>query len=87
MFVLYSQNVYLCTVKLINKFVNTKFMSEKVSMRSTIGGLEVGQETSFPLLQLQSVKTTACDLGLIHGRQYSTRIARSERLVYVTRNS
>lgn len=62
-------------------------MSEKVSMRSIIDGLEVGQEASFPLLRLSSVKSTASDLGMIRERTYSTRVSRSERLIYVSRIS
>lgn len=60
-------------------------MGEKISLRPKINGLEIGQETSFPLINLSSVKTTACELGLIHGRKYTTRIARSEGVVYVSR--
>ena len=62
-------------------------MEEKIAIRPTIDVLEIGEEVSFPLLRLTSVKTTASDLGMIRGRVYATRIARSEGLIYVSRVS
>ncbi len=60
-------------------------MGKKISIRPKINGLEIGQEVSFPLSNLSSVKVTASDLGLAFGRKYTTRISRSEGLIYVSR--
>ena len=55
-------------------------------IRPTITALQVGEETVFPLAKLTTVKTTASELGLIHGRRYTTRIDRPNATIIVTRN-
>lgn len=58
----------------------------KNPIRPTITALEVGEETKFPINKMATVKTTASELGLIHGRKYTTRIDRPNETIIVTRN-
>lgn len=60
-------------------------MEEKLKMKPAIEAMEVGEELSFPIEKLGSVKTTACNAGLILNRNYSTNVNRAERIVSVTR--
>lgn len=62
-------------------------MDEKLKMKPAIEAMKVGEEISFPIEKLSSVKTTACNAGLILNRNYSTNVNRAERIVSVTRMS
>lgn len=54
-------------------------------IRPAIAELEVGQEIEFPVEKLRTVRTTCCDLGLIHNRRYTTTADRGSRVVIVKR--
>jgi hypothetical protein len=61
-------------------------MADKnIKIRPAIEALEVNQKVEFPIDNLRTVRVTASDLGLIHGRRYSTMTDRDERVVIVTR--
>lgn len=60
-------------------------MDEKLKMKPAIEAMKVGDEISFPIEKLGSVKTTACNAGLILNRNYSTNVNRAERTVNVIR--
>lgn len=54
-------------------------------MKSAIEAMKVGDEISFPVEKLCSVRTTASTAALVLKRSYTTNINRSERSVKVTR--
>ena len=60
---------------------------EKTALSSTIFGLDVGETSSFPIQKLLSVRTLACNLGVVNGRRFQTRTDRENGCVYVTRVS
>ena len=60
---------------------------EQKSLSSTIFGLGVGEQSVFPLSKLFSVRTLACNLGVVNGRRYQTKTDREAGRVYVTRIS
>ena len=60
---------------------------EKTVLSSTISGLDVGETSSFPIQKLLSVRTLACNLGVVNGRRFQTRTDRENGCVYVTRVS
>lgn len=60
---------------------------EKTVLSSTIFGLDVGETSSFPIQKLLSVRTLACNLGVVNGRRFQTRTDRENGCVYVTRVS
>lgn len=61
-------------------------MDKKVrSIRPIIASMEVGQEIEFPVERFRTVRTTSCDLGLIHNRRYVTTVDRDARVIKVKR--
>ena len=60
-------------------------MTKKLGMKSAIEAMKVGDEISFPVEKLCSVRTTASTAALVLKRSYTTNINRSERSVKVTR--
>lgn len=59
--------------------------SEKI--RPLLTGLEPGEEISFPIAKMKSVRTQASELGAILNRQYKTRTNRAEQTITVVRIS
>ena len=63
-------------------------MADKnLKIRPAIEALEINQEVAFPIDQLRTVRVTASDLGLIHGRVFKTSTDRDERTVTVKRTA
>lgn len=61
-------------------------MGEKaVSISTVIAAMKPGEEVSFPLERLRSVRVLSSDCGLRLGRNYSTRSNREARTVTVRR--
>lgn len=58
---------------------------EKTVLSSTIFGLDVGETSSFPIQKMLSVRTLACNIGVVNGRRYQTKTDREAGRVYVTR--
>ena len=62
-------------------------MDEKLKMKPAIEAMKVGDEISFPIEKLCSVKTTACTAGLVLNRKYTTNLNKADRIVNVMRVS
>lgn len=60
---------------------------EKVSISSAIVALRVGEAKTFPISSCLSVRTLACNLGVVSGRKYATRTDREAGIIEVTRKS
>ena len=58
-----------------------------VKVRPTLTGMEVGDEVSFPVLQMKSVRAQCSELGVILDRRYQTRVNRTTRVITVTRTA
>ncbi len=59
----------------------------KKKIRPTLTGMEVGEQVSFPVEQLKSVRAQASELGVILDRKFQTRLNRQDRLLIVTRTA
>lgn len=57
---------------------------EKI-MSQRIISLEVGQRTRFELKKMLSVRVMACNIGLVKGRRFATKVDRDNGAIYVTR--
>jgi len=57
--------------------------TEKV--RPLLVSLEVGDEISFDIAKLKSVRTQASELGVILCRRFKTRTDRENRIIFVRR--
>jgi hypothetical protein len=57
------------------------------SVTSILLNLEVGEQASFPILRLKSVRTQASELGAMYGRVYTTMTDRVNQLIVVERLS
>lgn len=60
-------------------------MANTTPIRPTMRAMAPGDSLTFPIERLKAVKSTACELGVIFKRTYSTHILRDERLIEVTR--
>ncbi len=67
--------------------VVTSIDRRKKKIRPTLTGMEVGEEVSFPVEQMKSVRAQASELGVILDRRFSTRLNRQDRLLIVTRTA
>ena len=56
-----------------------------VKIRPALIVLNIGEETSFPIDKLKSVRTQASELGAIMSRQYTTKTNRANHLIRVKR--
>ena len=54
-------------------------------LRPALANMEVGQTRTFPIEK--SVRTQASELGMMYGRQYTTKTDRVTREIYVTRKA
>ena len=54
-------------------------------MSQRIISLEVGQRTRFELRKMLSVRVMACNIGLVKGRRFATKVDRDNGAIYVTR--
>lgn len=59
--------------------------NEKKSISNRISTLEVGQRLRFDIRKMLTIRTLACNLGLVNGRRYVTNVDRSTGAIYVTR--
>lgn len=59
-------------------------MEEKISMRSKVRGLEVGESYEFPIIKRQTLANYASSLGY-EGKKFSTYTDRARRVIRVTR--
>jgi len=72
----------------LNIIHQTNIMAENsVKIRPLLVALEVGEEITFDVAKLKSVRTQASELGVILGRQYKTRTDRENRVITVQRIS
>jgi len=72
----------------LNIIHQTNIMAENsVKIRPLLVALEVGEEITFDIAKLKSVRTQASELGVILGRQYKTRTDRENRVITVQRIS
>jgi len=62
-------------------------VENSVKIRPLLVALEVGEEITFDVAKLKSVRTQASELGVILGRQYKTRTDRENRVIIVQRIS
>ena len=60
---------------------------EKIALSERLRVMDVGETSSFPIQKLLSVRTLACNLGVVNGRRFQTRTDRENGFVYVTRVS
>lgn len=58
-----------------------------LKIRATLKELTVGEETSFPIENIKSVRTIASELGAIFCRQYTTKMDKEKRIVMVLRKA
>lgn len=56
-------------------------------IRPALTALGVGDEVSFPISRLKSVRTQASELGAIFNRQYKTKTDREKHTITVVRIS
>ena len=54
-------------------------------IRPTLYEMAVGDTVKFPISRLKSVRTQASELGMMYERQYTTKTARSDKTIEVTR--
>ena len=60
---------------------------EKIALSERLRVMDVGETSSFPIQKLLSVRTLACNLGVVNGRRFQTRTDRENGCVDVTRVS
>lgn len=56
-----------------------------IKVRPALTEMEVGDNMTFPIEQMKSVRAQASELGLILNRRYQTRADREQRTLTVTR--
>lgn len=56
-------------------------------IRPLLQGLKVGEEISFPIIRLKSVRTQASELGAIYNKQFTTKVNRNKQTIDVRRLS
>lgn len=56
-------------------------------IRPILQGLKVGEEFSFPIIRLKSVRTQASELGAIYNKQFTTKVNRNKQTIDVRRLS
>lgn len=54
-------------------------------IRPVLTALEIGDEVTFPISRLKSVRTQASELGAIFNRQFKTRTDRESQTITVKR--
>lgn len=60
---------------------------KKINLSATILAMSVGDVCTFPISSTFSVRTLACNLGLVNGRKFVTNTDRSAGLVAVKREA
>ena len=58
---------------------------EKIALSERLRVMDVGETSFFPITKLLSVRTLACNIGVVNGRRYQTKTDREAGRVYVTR--
>lgn len=56
-------------------------------MRMRVREMEVGDTIAFDIQKARLIKDYSTTIGLIYKRKYTTRVARSEDRIYITRLS
>lgn len=91
MLVYYSQNAYLCTVKLTNNTQTTKKMEKNYSsdtpIRATIKEMNIEDIIHFPVSKLSVLRSTVSTLNIELNRKYKTKLNRKTMTVDVKRIS
>ena len=62
-------------------------MEEKVKVRPMLENMEIGQTLAFDIAKMKSIRTQCSEIGVILNRQYTTRIDRADRKIYVERKN
>lgn len=66
--------------------LNIKSYGRKLGkIRPVLTALEAGEEVTFPISRLKSVRTQASELGAIYNRLFKTRTDREKRTITVRR--
>ena len=86
----YTQNGYLCVIKLNIYNYKAKEMAEKVQSKrknvmSRIKALKVGEAVCFPIEWMDTVRVQTSKANALFGGKRSTRMEIGERLIYVER--
>lgn len=58
-----------------------------IKVRPTLTGMEIGDQTAFPIEQMKSVRAQASELGVILDRKYQTKTNRADRTISVIRTA
>lgn len=61
--------------------------AEKINLSATLLAMSVGDVRTFPISSTFSVRTLACNIGLVNGRKYLTKTDRTGRTISVKRES
>ena len=61
--------------------------AEKINLSATLLAMSVGDVCTFPISSTFSVRTLACNIGLVNGRKYLTETDRTGRTISVKRES
>lgn len=63
-------------------------MAKRTSkIRQEIEDMKVGDEKSFPIIRMRSIRTWASEFGIMFRRKYTTRTSSDEGLIYVLREA
>lgn len=58
---------------------------EKLPILPRLRKMKVGEKINFPIIQLNSVKNSCSNIGLLYERKYKTMLCRKEKTIIVTR--
>lgn len=58
---------------------------EKLPILPRLREMKVGEKIDFPIKQLNSVKNSCSNIGLLYERKYKTTVCRKDQSVVVTR--
>ena len=59
----------------------------QIKIRPTLTGMEIGQECTFPVDKMKSVRAQASELSIILNRTYKTSTNRAQRTITVIRTA
>lgn len=63
----------------------TKIVSENAKVRPILKSMKQGEEYSFPIIKLKTVRSQASELGAILDFHFTTRTNREDRTIIVKR--
>jgi len=58
---------------------------EKLPILPRLRKMKMGQKIAFPIIQLNSVKNSCSNIGMLYERKYKTTVCRKDQSVIVTR--